>query len=181
MLVQCRQCSGCLRARASMWGEAAVSEWKRWPRSWFGTLTFAPENRYRFQVLTRARLDVCGIKIEELTPLERFREYARDTGPLVTRYLRRLRKGTKKDGIDRTIFRYLLTVEPHKDWVPHYHLLVHESNPLMPVRKKALDHYWNQGFCQWRLIKDERAAFYAAKYLGKYSMARVRASECYGV
>jgi hypothetical protein len=185
MQVPCRQCPGCLRARASLWCNRAKREFKqthaRGLRTWFGTLTFSPETRFKNLTRTRCRLDAVGENLEALEPKVRFREQHRETGALVSKFIRSLRKGRKKLRAERMFFRYLYTVEPHKDWVPHYHLMVHEVSDLYPIRKRALEARWPHGHCHWRLVKDEHVAAYAAKYLGKFSIARVRASKNYGV
>jgi hypothetical protein len=180
MQVRCRRCAACLWARQCLWGKRAVAEWKASPRTWFGTLTFGPAERYKATCETRDRLDRQGVNLESLEPVERFRELHRELGPLVTLYLKRLRKGNRKLRLAPGVFRQLITVEPHKDWTPHYHLLVHEVSELSPIREKALSKQWPHGVVHWRLVTDERAAFYAAKYLGKLSVARVRASANYG-
>jgi hypothetical protein len=178
--VACRQCRECLKTRQRLWGNRAVQEWKDSPRTWFGTLTFSPSERYRLQLLTRRRLERQGVTLEELTPVERFREQAKETGKEVQDFIRRLRRGSKRQKRPPAVFRFFLAIEPHKDWTPHYHVLVHEVSEALPVTKATLEVAWPLGFTQWRLVKDARAAFYAAKYLGKYSVARVRASEFYG-
>jgi hypothetical protein len=71
-------------------------------------------------------------------------------------------------------------VEPHKDWTPHYHLLVHEVHPLLPIPQRRLSGIWPHGHTAFRLAKTDKVAFYAAKYLAKCSVARVRASKNYG-
>jgi hypothetical protein len=196
MMAPCRKCKACLWARQKMWGQRAVAEWKATERaglrSWFGTLTFAPEQRFLVTAQARKRLDGQGVNLEGLPPYEQFRELHREMGPLVTKYLKRLRAGNRKAGMPAVAFRQFLTVEPHKDWSPHYHLMVHESDLLKPVLKKCLDGQWPYGFVQWRLVKEgpdektgkfytgEQRAFYVAKYLGKLSIARVRASANYG-
>lgn len=176
MSVKCRQCPQCLRERRLLWGNRAVQEYRASSRTWFGTLTIAPENRYRFLALTRQRLDAQHCDLAGLTPRQQFAEVHKTTGPVVTEYIKSLR-GSRKSALP---FRFLLTVEPHKDWTPHYHMLVHEVTDLHPVRKAILDGRWKHGFSQWRLVLDNKAAFYAAKYLGKFSMARVQASKNYG-
>src|SRR5689334_12548131 len=61
MFVRCRKCGPCLNARSYRWGMRAVSEWLRGAlegqRTWFGTLTFRPEERYRIQAATEWRLN----------------------------------------------------------------------------------------------------------------------------
>jgi hypothetical protein len=182
--VPCRQCKACLRSRAFRFGSRAKREHKvtqaRGLRTWFGTLTFSPEQRFRNLAMTRARLDAAGTDLASLSPTDRYREQHRETGPLVSKYFRALRKGRKKLRLNRVFFRYLLTVEPHKDWTPHYHVLIHEVSELYPIRKRTLEALWPHGFVQWREVKEPNAAAYAAKYLGKFSMARVRVSKRYG-
>jgi hypothetical protein len=184
-MVPCRQCSACLKARMVLWGRRSAAEWERGSalglRAWFGTLTFGPAARFRFLSQTRARLDRSGCLLEGLNPVDRFAEQHRETGPEVTKYLKRLRKGNEAKKYNSVRFKYMLSVEPHKDWSPHYHLMVHEVSDLMPIRKTALEGHWPHGHVQWRLVKDAKAAFYAAKYLSKFSIARVRASREYGV
>jgi hypothetical protein len=184
-LVPCRQCASCLRSRALEWSNRSKREFQwtenRGLRTWFGTLTFAPVERFRILSSTRRRLDAVGVDLASLNPVDRYREQHRETGPLVSKFIRSLRKGRKKLGQKPMFFRYLLTVEPHKDWTPHYHLMVHEIVDLHPVRKQDLEDRWAKlGFSHWRLVKDPMAAAYAAKYLGKFSTARVRASKRYG-
>jgi hypothetical protein len=185
MMVPCRQCSECLHMRKCWWGKRAIQEWEEAKaisaRTWFGTMTVSPENRYRLIAATRLRLEAHGQTLEELPPVERFREMSRDFGPLATKFFWRARRGLVGRKIPPMKMRYFLTMEPHKDWVPHFHCLIHEATPLHPIRKAHLEHFWPHGHAVWRLIHDESAAFYAAKYLGKYSVARVRASEYYGL
>ena len=185
MQVPCRQCTACLRNRQKTWANRAKREFKqadsRGLRTWFGTLTFSPETRFKNLTRTRSRLDAAGENLEALEPKVRFREQHRETGALVSKFIRSLRKGRKKLRAERMFFRYLLTVEPHKDWVPHYHIMIHEVSDLYPIRKQALHDRWSHGFSSWKLVTDDNAAAYAAKYLGKFSIARVRASKNYGV
>jgi hypothetical protein len=180
--VPCRQCGACLKQRRIKWGDAAVSEFRTATRSWFGTLTIAPELRYRLKAAAAVRLMASGDRLEGLEPLKQFQELHREAGPLVTRFLYRLRSGARHgQGVRQQVrFRFLLTAEPHADWFPHFHILVHEISELMPIRERVLSAQWPHGHCKWRLVKDERAARYVAKYLGKFSMARVRASKEYG-
>lgn len=184
MAVPCRACAACLQARGLMWRRRAANEFAAADssglRTWFGTLTFRPDVRFRFQAQTRQRLAGAGVAGPPLSGAEWFRQQHRETGPMVSRYLRALRKGRKKDGDQPLVFRYLLTVEPHKDATPHYHVLVHEVSDLYPIRKEQLQRFWIHGFTSWQLARDAHAASYAAKYLSKYSIARVRASEYYG-
>ena len=189
MKVPCRQCRECLAARARMWGRRAVSEWELAPRSWFGTLTFQPEKRYAIVVQTELRLREQGGKpLAELNKRDRFAELQRTAGPLVTRYLYALRDGRAGGRWHRgsrvecppVRFRYILTAEPHGDGFPHYHAVVHELPLHHPIRRRQLACLWDHGFASWSVVQTEQQAFYAVKYLGKTSLARVRASSNYG-
>jgi len=192
MKVPCRQCSQCLRTRQRLWGNRAVQETVDSSRTWFGTLTFAPSERYRLELLTRHRLEAQGITLEELPPVERFRELAKEANHEVQKFIKRLRFGNKREKRPPAVMRFFLAVEPHEDWRPHFHMLVHEVSEVFPVTKAMLEGPWQLGFVKWRLLKNgteqdaeslkkvKKAAFYAAKYLGKFSIARVRASEDYG-
>lgn len=174
--VRCRVCANCLRARGRLWFRRAVVEIKLWPRSWFVTLTFRPEERYRLLMVTRERV---GPAYDRLSIIDQFRELLRTIGPLVTKWLKRLRKGGF--GYAGSRFRYLLVVEKHEDGWPHFHALLHEVSELMPLRKAAIEGQWPHGFSQVRLVDDARGgARYVAKYLSKDAASRVRASKDYG-
>src|SRR6185312_15679776 len=147
----------------------------------FGTLTFRPEVRYLLLTAARSRLDREGICLEALPPKEQFAELHHETGHLVTNFLKDLRNGRLKSKVKPARFRYLLTVEPHSDWFPHYHVLLHEVDPLKPLRNAGLETLWkDHGFCKFRVARSTNACLYAAKYLSKVSFARVRASVNYG-
>jgi hypothetical protein len=241
MEVPCRACSACLRARAYLWGRRAVREWAvgalEARRTWFGSLTFGPEERAF--ALARADLKLkSNVGVEETvkgararfaadpfadledgnemlpqlgsedalpdallgrrrpagpgrravpqglagcSPVERFRALHRELAPTVTKYLKRLRKGNKAEGWAPARFRYLLTVEPHKDWMPHYHIILHEAEMGRSITWEEVNGQWKAGFDKFNLVQTEKAAFYAAKYLGKYAIARVQASSHYGL
>lgn len=188
--VPCRRCEVCLKHRATKWGLAAVREWKAAPRTWFGTLTLSAGTRFQLLAQTRKRLEGQGVNFDLLPGVERYRELCRTFGPAPRLYFQALRDGRKKlppdesgdtRGFDPLVYRYLLTIEPHQDWMPHYHVLIHEVTDLCKVLKRPLKEMWRpHGFSKWKLVEDANQAFYAAKYLGKYSVARVRSSEYYG-
>lgn len=176
--VRCRVCANCLRARGRLWFRRAVVEIRLWPRSWFVTLTFRPEERYRLLLETRQRV---GAGYDRLSALDQFRELLRTIGPLVTKWLKRLRKGGF--GYAGSVFRYLLVVEKHKDGWPHFHALLHEVSELAPLRYDAIVGQWRRhhGIAECELVKDVRGgARYVAKYLSKDAASRVRASKDYG-
>lgn len=76
-------------------------------------------------------------------------------------------------------FRYYLTAEAHKSGNPHFHIVFHENDSLELLHDQ-LSCKWELGFTKFKLVKDKRGAEYAAKYLAKTKMARVRASIGYG-
>jgi lambda repressor-like predicted transcriptional regulator len=180
MAVQCRKCSWCLQNRGEDFGKRAVIEFERSSRTWLGTLTLHEQARYLFLAQTRARLDKRGVDLAKLTRQEQFVELHHEIGPRVTGYLHRVRKGLRTKGESPVRFRYLLSVEPHQDWIPHYHVLIHEVSPLTPLRKTRLKHHWPHGFSHFKLVTHEAGCHYAAKYLGKFNGGRVRTSLNYG-
>jgi hypothetical protein len=180
MAVQCRRCSWCLQNRGERFAERAVIEFERSSRTWLGTLTLHEQARYRFLAQTRARLDKAGVDLAKLKAQERFVELHHEIGPEVTAYLHRVRKGLRTKGERPVRFRYLLSVEPHLDWIPHYHVLIHEVSPLTPLRKTRLKDHWPYGFTSFKLVTHEAGCHYAAKYLGKFNGGRVRTSLNYG-
>ena len=192
--VRCRRCANCLRARLRHWLPRVIEETVRALRTWFVTMTFAPEVRYRLETETRLRI---GAGWDNLHPAEQHGELLRTVAPLVTRYLKRLRR-------TGAAFRHFLVVEQHQDGFPHFHVLLHETDPLRPLRKVTIEAEWGDyfrdavtgifkkddagkrlfvphGIIRPRLVKDPRgSAAYVAKYLGKNADARIRASRDYG-
>lgn len=143
-------------------------------RSWFGTLTLTPERQqYALDVARRAEARQ-GCDFDALSVEEQFRKRHAVVSAEITRWLKRVRKNSGAP------LRYFLVVEAHKSGAPHYHVIVHESDPARPVRHAVLKKAWTWGFSRFNLLHDKRAAAYATKYLAKSSLARVRASERYG-
>lgn len=168
---RCRKCAGCLRHRSRLWTARAVDEVAAAQRTWFGTLTLHPDHAFRFRLLAERRLTRGGSSFSDLEPDVRTQEIAQEVGPDLQRFLKRARKNTGAR------LRYLLVCEAHKSGVPHWHILLHESEGK--ASKRSLEECWRLGFSQWRLA-DEGSAFYVCKYLAKSAMARVRASQRYG-
>jgi hypothetical protein len=117
MTVRCRQCPPCLRMRSRLWAARCAAEISTAERTWFGTLTLAPEEHYRAALLGGG-----------FTFLERHREIS----GWLTRYLKRVRK---EAGCS---FRYCLVAESHKSGLPHYHMLLHERDLQSAVRHRTL-------------------------------------------
>lgn len=169
---RCRKCEMCLRHRSRLWAARAVDEIKCAKRTWFGTLTVRPQDRVMLAYKAQLRLSRGGTDWLSLTESEKFQELVAEIAPECTKFVKRVRRNS---GVP---LRYLLVVEAHKDGFPHFHCLVHESDG--PVIKAVLDKAWRLGFSQFRLVKNEGAAWYACKYLSKSALARIRASERYG-
>lgn len=194
MQVRCRKCENCAKARAAHWRFRAVSEWRAAPRSWLVTLTFRPEEHLRCLSKARRSVDAQGVDFETLSPDEQFDLLTRETSRLVTLYFKRLRKGEVGDRTRPQLvselpetwehppaaFRYMMVAEAHKSGLPHYHVVLHELSLERQIRHATIKHHWSIGFSDAKLIKDERAATYAAKYLSKAGLVRVRASIGYG-
>lgn len=174
MHTKCRQCPTCLAQRQYTWRKRAIAEFGYAARSWFGTLTLAPEKHFLALSETRTRLARSGVDHDALPEKEQFRELLKTLGRQITLYLKRIRK------VSGAELRYILVAELHKSGVPHFHLLLHEIDPEKPVRHSTLSSEWTMGFEQFRLVKDAKVCSYIAKYLNKGQLARVRASLNYG-
>lgn len=167
---RCRKCPACLYANSMKWGARGAAEIAASTRTWFGTLTLAPEHRMR----GIARASRLGRKATVESE-----DRAEETGiigsvfqPDITKMMKRLRKLAP--------LRYLCVMEAHIDGIPHWHMLIHERGERLS--KRDLDANWRLGFTQFRLVdtSDPRPAFYVSKYLSKAAQSRVRASMHYG-
>lgn len=181
LLVRCRKCESCLRYRQRLWRLRAQVEMADAPRTWFGTLTCSPHTHTMTLLRAQHRAAKRGVKWEtDLTDRERFARRVNATSSLITKFFKRLRKGNAARKFLPAEFRYLVVSEAHKSGLPHYHLLVHETNADKPVRKLALEGQWeDHGFSSWRLAEPHHCA-YITKYLTKSEMASIRASLAYG-
>lgn len=175
--VRCRKCGKCLKYRQRVWTNRAVTEWRDSVRSWFGTLTWSLDEHVVRLARARHRMAQRSIDWDALPPIVRFQRLCDQYGTDVTRWLKRVRKrsGAK--------LRCLVVAEAHKSGYPHYHVLVHETQPNLEVGERTLRGAWSEfhGHAKFNLVRDARAAAYATKYLNKSAMARVRASRRYGV
>lgn len=159
-----------------MWIARAMHEIRESERTWFATLTFRPEEHYRLQAISLARAAARSIPTKELSSLDVERMQWKAAQREVTLFLKRVRKAVGMKSL-----RYVLVQEKHKSGLPHYHLLMHESDPAQPIKYAALATAWSRGFAKFKLIgDDQRAAFYVCKYLAKANEGRVRASLRYG-
>lgn len=175
MYVPCRACGPCLKRRQWIWTSRAENEIKHAPRTWFGTLTLSPEWQYRALCEYDARANErAGHKA---VGTDDFAQRHSVISKWITKWLKRVRKRTGSP------FRYLLVSELHKSGLPHYHILLHELDRLIPVPKAALEETWPYGFTRFKLVDSSTAGKtgrYVAKYLTKSRAARVRASLGYG-
>lgn len=171
--VRCRKCANCLKARAHHWRLRASAEISQAARTWFGTLTFRPEEVYRHKCAAHLRLAARGIAWAEMSSDDQFAALAHEMGKEFTLFMKRLRKAGAS-------VRYCLVAEAHKSGVPHFHVLIHERAEEEPVRHKVLVDQWRAGFCKFNLCNDRRPASYVTKYLTKSARARIRASAHYG-
>lgn len=159
-----------------MWAARAMHEIRNSRRTWFGTLTVRPEEQYRFLLQALAERAERSSDTTGLSDEDEFALRVKEAGKAVTLALKRLRKELRVAGS----IRYLLTAEPHKSGLPHFHMLVHESAEI-PIKHAQLEAVWPHGFTKWKLLDaDMKAAWYVVKYLNKASNARVRASLRYG-
>lgn len=172
---RCRRCDNCLKHRRRLWTARAIDELKASNRTWFGTLTVAPHERFKAQVYASQRATRRGHgNWHSMTAPDQYEHLHSVLSPEVTKWLKRVRKAAAAP------LRYLLVSEAHRDGFPHFHLLLHE--PALPVTKRVLESNWRLGFSQFRLVQeqDPRSAYYACKYLAKEARTRVRASLHYG-
>ena len=170
--VPCRKCPVCLEHRRRLWTARGIHEVRASTRTWFGTLTIAPEMRFRCSLIARSEVAKRGADYGLLSASEQFKAIERVTSREVTKWLKRVRKNSGAK------FRYLLVSEAHKDGFPHYHVLMHEHGS--EVSKRVLETAWRYGFSQFRLVDGEGPVGYVSKYLAKSALTRVRASQRYG-
>lgn len=175
MHVPCRRCANCLRRRAASWRHRMLSEYGASSRTWFGTLTLAPQAQYLASAEAASRAYASAVDWRQLSEEEQFGRTVSVVYEELQRYMKRVRKASG------AALRYIAVVERHKSGLPHIHMLVHESISSVPVRHSVLADKWTAGFEKWRLVKDKREVIYVAKYLSKTLLARVRASQGYGV
>lgn len=173
LVTRCRRCVNCRRVRSNLWRHRAQAETRMAHRTWMGTLTLRPAEYYKALTRARQKEQEQGIDFETLPETERFALIHAQIGPELTRYMKRVRR-------DRPL-RFILVCEAHKSGVPHYHALVHEPYPDMPVNWETLSKQWFLGFSKWKLVDDANlGGSYVSKYLTKDALARVRASVEYG-
>lgn len=172
---RCRKCPECAKAKSSLWRYRVREEVRLAARSWFGTLTLSPTEQYRVLSVARHIAHSTQVPWNTLSEEERFRRVADASLKEVTKYIKRVRKEAAVP------FRYIVVTEKHKSGLPHFHMLVHETE-LRPVRHATLSKQWHLGFEKWKLVpfQDPKAAEYVCKYISKSAESRIRASIRYG-
>lgn len=176
---KCRRCESCLKLRGAEWRYRIKGELATASRTWFGTLTLNPQEHARALAAVRLDLSKQGVDFEALPAEEQFLLRHKQIGKEITLFIKRIRKAGAP-------FRYLVVCEVHDggggaDGLPHYHLLIHEKSIMSPMRKRMLQSQWRLGFSAFKLVDDPSQATYLAKYLSKSLLARVRASQRYGI
>lgn len=119
-----------------MWRDKAIAEYKYWPMSVFGTLTFRPEIHWAADAAIIGRLRAGGTDWSALTAAEQFAERSRELGSHVTKWLKVTRWGfpPRRTLKERPHLRYLLVCEAHDGartsdemrMRPHFHILIHD-------------------------------------------------------
>lgn len=148
-----------------------MSEMIQGGRTWFGTMTVAPERRYLMLCEAEQRVG----EFSKLTQPQRYAALWDVLGAEITRYFKRVRKAVGPS----VRIRYCLVSEPHADDFPHAHFLLTEQVGVVTYRQ--IREAWRWGFIQASLVKHPgKASWYVSKYLTKTSAARIRASLHYG-
>jgi len=204
---KCRQCDSCRDRRANFWRRRAEMEYSRAKgRTWFVTLTLAPDWHYQFDAQMSVpfykrdrkgtkRLVRDAYEISKMTGRELFAARTQEIGREVTLWLKRIRK-------ELGSFRYLIVAEPHLEnpdsavyGRTHFHVLLHEYGELVPRHQcfvgkdgktyakedAKIRKTWQKGFTQAWVLPEAGAAGYLCKYVSKEAMARIRASFRYGL
>lgn len=144
-----------------MWRDRAITEFKMWPSSIFGTLTFRPEIHWQADACIISRLRSQGTDWSALTAAEQFGERSKELGSHVTNWLKVIRWGfpRRKLLVDRPHLRYLLVCEAHDGertsdemrYRPHFHILIHDldddgrflrGNPLEAITSRMAVGDW---------------------------------------
>lgn len=172
--VRCRKCGPCLKQRGKVWATRAQLELVAATRSWFGTLTLRPHERFMARLKADAYLAKRGVRWLDLDASEQFKEIARVLRRDFQLFLKRVRKQS------RARVRYVMTTEAHTDGFPHLHLILHEYEGR--CTKRLLEEQWQLGISHWRLVNalDHKVPWYVAKYLTKSILAKPVASLRYG-
>lgn len=136
VLHRCRKCKPCEKARSRQWAARAAIEFEQSERTWFGTLTLAPQHHAVVDGWVassglwpdRSRLSDAQFK------KALFRARASVVGEQVSSWLSILREFAWLRLHRREVIRYMLVAEKHDSGVtadfmrgrPHFHLILHE-------------------------------------------------------
>lgn len=209
MLVRCRTCRSCLRAKQREWERRANLEWfatlhrtiewfpgRKRPGCgvWFFTGTYAPSIHAEAQWYATSELAKRGIKFVELPERAQWDALMQVYyGPRIDKFLARLRK--------HATFRYLMVAEPHRggglnDGRLHIHCLFFEASADKDRRLtyERVRHAWKYqpgaGFMEFKLKGDDPSVdarrliggvvAYLCKYMTKSLSTRIRASQNFG-
>lgn len=182
----CRKCPKCLAIRAYQWRIRAMNEIERVPRTWFCTLTMDPQWQHRVFMEELAHKTQHGwLDADFDDEAKEFLLRCQGGLKLVTKFWKNVRKPQKRRGEEPIQLRYLLVAERHISGLPHYHALVHEEAGNVTYRRLA-SRWTRYGFFHAKLVGTEelskaKAARYLTKYVSADMLARVRASERYGL
>lgn len=172
--VPCRKCVECQKRRRSMWVARACHEVREAHRTWFATITLNPQAHYVMRARAAMRARDRSIPAPEVVGVELDRRQTQETFSEITKWIKRVRKQTGSHSL-----RYIIVKEDHENGNPHFHALIHEVGET-PVTHKILSDQWKLGFTKFKLLENEKAAYYVVKYLTKANDGRVRASLGYG-
>lgn len=169
--LRCNHCRTCLARRAALWRRRATHELLFSARTWMGTLTFKPSERYR--LLAKASAEY-GPGFDGLPAHHQYRLIERQAYKEVQKYWKRVREESNQP------LRYFMVAEEHRDGSLHYHAFVHERAGS-ELRWKTLSSQWQAGFSKWKLCDRNPASVrYVTKYLTVAIHSRARASVSYG-
>lgn len=183
----CWRCWRCLRRKARMWEDRAGFEASqaaaRGARTWLGTLTCSPAFLYlcKSKALSHESYDPTEPDAEFVAiESEAYRE--------VSLWLKRLRKGGARvrflcvtEKTPPSSYRDGVRVENVNVGLPHYHILIHETDGQERVQWKQLSAAnWPGGYVKFNVVDpDSPEVTYVCKYLSK-SAAVCRYSLGYG-
>jgi hypothetical protein len=194
--VRCRKCDKCKGARAMHWKDRIIYELHHAQRTWFGTLTIAPDIQFRTLLEARRKFDqrsgitatpvgTFGPFYEDYVDKDRTfdqlsidQQFQQQCGLLyreVQKYFKRIRK------MNPSGFKYVVVFEKHTEKLsgfPHVHFLLHERSGA--IKHRELSGQWSLGHTNFKLVEDEGAAAYIVKYLVKDAASKIRASTDYG-
>jgi hypothetical protein len=183
--VRCRKCDNCMGARAMHWKDRIVYEIHQASRTWFGTLTLAPDVQFRMLLEARRKYDIeSGIdatsetrnkSFDQLSVDQQFERQCRLYYREVQKFFKRIRKKNP------AVFKYVVVFEKHTEKLsgfPHAHFLLHERSGV--IRHRELAGEWSLGLTNFKLVEDDGGASYVTKYLWKEACSKIRASTDYG-